>query len=308
MTIARRVRAVAAAVALLAPTSAHAFCRTTTVAVAADFQPGPTRCWDQGKPLYWESACVGFDIQRNASRQFSYEQASKGIADAFGRWSSASCATPNGGSSRASIDFRDLGPVDCAEATYNLSGPNQNVIVFRDDAWPFRGAGNALGITTVSYDPDTGKLYDADMEINTYNVTLSMETPTPSGTYDFASVLTHEAGHFLGLQHSGDQHATMFASYAPTMRNLAQDDVLGICSIYLPDGHRSGIDGQVVASTACDPTPRRGLTNACEEKPKDSCFGSSITGHHETRAGWLTAVAIAGLAVGRRQRARRRSA
>ena len=44
-----------------APSAAHAFCRTTTEAIDPLFESTPDQpCWDQGLPLYWKSACVGY--------------------------------------------------------------------------------------------------------------------------------------------------------------------------------------------------------------------------------------------------------
>ena len=51
---------------------------------------------------------------------------------------------------------------------------------------------------------------------------------------DVESVVTHELGHVLGLSHSDDTLATMFASYRVDggMRTLAVDDKLGVCELY----------------------------------------------------------------------------
>jgi MYXO-CTERM domain-containing protein len=64
------------------------------------------------------------------------------------------------------------------------------------------------------------------------------EPPPPSGypynTYDLQAILTHEAGHFLGLAHSVDTSAIMYAFYSPGSIHLTPDDVAGICTIYPP--------------------------------------------------------------------------
>ncbi len=65
---------------------------------------------------------------------------------------------------------------------------------------------------------------------------------------DVESVLTHEFGHVLGLSHSQDPLATMYASYRGDggQRTLAVDDKLGVCSLYAvsnpPDECTSGRD------------------------------------------------------------------
>lgn len=295
----RRLRVLAAslAVASLTPAEARAFCRSTTVAIAPDFLPSATKCWDQGFALYWRTACVGYGIQRAGSKQIPFEEASAAVARAFGRWPQASCAGVSEGSSSVSIDVRDLGPVDCTEIGYNLSGPNQNVIVFRDDAWTREGTGSTLAVTTVSFNPNTGEILDADMEINTFEQQITLGDPVPADGYDFASIITHESGHFLGLAHSGDPSATMYAQYNPgstAMRNITTDDVRGICDVYPPDGRRAATGGEFVDGTACDPTPRRGFERACAE-PESGC-GKAAVG--ETSPDRLSPLALSAGAVG----------
>jgi len=298
---------------LLVPAGASAFCRTTTISVPADFQPRIDQCWDQGNPLFWRNACVGYSIQRDASHQVSYDDASQAITRAFTRWTSATCPTDGTATSRASIDVRDLGPVDCTIVQYNQDFANQHVIVFRDDNWPHNDVNNTLALTTVTFNPDTGEIYDADMEVNTFQQKVTLNDPVPSDGYDFASIVTHETGHFLGLAHSGDSHATMFAHYNPgstAMRNLTSDDVGGICAVYQPNGVRTIKGGAAVPEDACDPTPRHGFTTQCAPQVKKGCGGSAIaplgTGH--TGASGDAGIAAVGLLLLVVRRARSRSA
>jgi hypothetical protein len=169
-----------------------------------------------------------------------------------------------------SIDVRDFGPVSCDLVQYNEYGPNQHAIIFRDGTWPhMQDTSNELALTTVTYDKDTGEIYDADMEINS-SIPLSTTATVPAGGYDFESIVTHETGHFLGMAHSQDTHATMYAHYTAgddVMRDLTADDVAGICSIYLPNGLRhvakAASASDVLPEEACNATPRHGFTTAC---------------------------------------------
>ena len=75
------VRASASAIAVvvamtLAPSGAHAFCRTRTKAPPPDFVATSDQpCFEGGVPLYWKSACVGFTMQQDGSRQIAFDDA-----------------------------------------------------------------------------------------------------------------------------------------------------------------------------------------------------------------------------------------
>jgi hypothetical protein len=264
-----------------------------TCPLPPDFSPAPGSCVPDGfdaycasldppakaLPVWWRNACVGYDLQQDASAQVPYATASQMVAQAFAKWTSIQCATTDAsggaaGSARVSIDVRDLGPVQCGLVQYNSDQGNQHVIVFRD-VWPHNDANNTLGLTTVTFNPDTGEIYDADMEINA-QVKLAVGDPVPPDGYDFQSVITHESGHFLGLAHSGDDRATMYASYSAGTtfkRILTADDIGGLCSVYLPGGLRAA-DPSVGGATpedACDPTPRHGFSAQCASPQKHGC-------------------------------------
>jgi hypothetical protein len=263
--------------------SAAAFCRTSTCPLPADFSPSAAGCEPTGfaqycaglsppvvpHPVWWRNACQSYDIQQDASKQVSYDVAVQSFATAFAKWTGVACS----GGGHPSIQVENLGAVACNEVNYNDNTKgmgNQHVIIFRDDVWPYpHDLNNTLGLTTITFDPDTGEIYDADMEINS-TVPLAVSDPVPPSGNDFMSIITHESGHFFGMAHSNDSVATMYAHYTPGstyMRNLTADDATGICDVYAPSGDRS-VDtsvsnGGIVAADACDPTPRHGFQSAC---------------------------------------------
>jgi hypothetical protein len=293
---------------VFAPGEAKAFCRTTTDSVPADYDP-VNGCWTEGYVLWWRNACVGYSLQRSASKQVTLVQAEQAIATAFAKWTGTACPADAAGDSRVSIDVRDEGPVDCDQVQYNQDQPNQHVILFRDTVWPYSDSANTLALTTVTFDPDTGELYDADMEINsTPSVPLTVSGPVPPDGYDFASVVTHETGHFLGMAHSGDERATMYAHYfqgTTAMRNLTMDDVEGICTAYPADGTRTTSVGTPVAEAACDPTPRHGFSTQCAA-PEGGCTTLAIGGQAPANQKALFALGVLGCAMAMRRARRRR--
>src|SRR6202042_1897443 len=143
-----------------------------------------------------------------------------------------------------------------------------NTIIFRDEGWPYEDSANAIGYTTLTvYEQSVdghvaGEILGADIEVNSANYTIVADGTPPGGAYDLASILTHESGHFLGMAHSADTSAVMYALYHPQSTVLTPDDVAGICSIYPADGSRTTAAGSV-AATACQPAPTLGFQSEC---------------------------------------------
>jgi hypothetical protein len=132
---------------------------------------------------------------------------------------------------------------------------NQNIVVFRDaapddpvDAWLHTFG--ALAITTVTFESASGRLLDADIEVNDVSFDFTACDPEEAScvvVFDLENTLTHEIGHVIGLDHPpssepGAVEATMFASASEGdvgKRTLASDDEAGACTIY-PAGDVTG--------------------------------------------------------------------
>lgn len=283
--------AFAASLATLVSTApAFAFCRTTTCDPQTECNYDSQGCTTVGLPLTWKSGCVSYSVQRGASpfRNVDYETIHTIAERAFNRWTKVDC---RGGT--PSLSTSNLSPVNCGEPEYNSNNGNANVIMFRDQDWPYAGANATLALTTITFNYETGEIFDADIEVNSFKTPLT--TSTTVVDFDLESIITHEAGHFLGLSHSHIGTATMFVEYERgdlSFRDLAEDDEEGICATYPPD--------RPISSDDC--RPRHGFSSDCAPPPDDGCSIAS-TAPGAVR-GWPCALALVlgiGLGAARRR-------
>lgn len=204
------------------------------------------------------------------------------MSEAFATWEGARCGDEQ---APPSITVSPaFGPAVCGQPQYNPHSGNANLVVFRDDAWPYTSAGHELAATTITFDDD-GVIYDADLEINALGpLTLPMSDDIQAeqiiqfgiipDQHDLLSIMVHEAGHFLGLDHSREENSVMTAELSPgqVRTSLAPDDIAAICELYPPDRE----------TAACDPAPHGGFSAACDETPIDG--GCSLQRHDSASA------------------------
>ena len=162
-------------------------------------------CRDGGVPLHWPLSRVPYGaVMAGSPRQKLTGTDVTRIADlAFGAWKNAPC---DGGT--PSVEGFDDGPLasapdasDCINSD-SCDPFTHDVIVFDDDGWPYDdNTANPLALTTVSYGVKDGRIFEAKTEINSAEYAFTTATSSDAGNdaYDLQSVLTHEAGHFLGL-------------------------------------------------------------------------------------------------------------
>jgi len=97
------------------------------------------------------------------------------------------------------------------------------------DGSSFDGPGNTLA--HAFYPAPCGGSNSGDLHFDESE--LWSQDPADNGIL-LLNVAIHEIGHLLGLSHSQDEAAIMFAFYSPERFNLAQDDIDGIQELYSP--------------------------------------------------------------------------
>jgi len=253
-------------------------------------------CVLTGVPLHWTSSCVLFDVQADGSPKAGIDAgAATDIASrAFSTWLHADC-----GGGGPSLQIGTRGPVACDESRYNDAGKNANVVIFRDEDWPYPDGIDTFGYTFVRFSTKTGEIYDADVEINAERFELATHGGDEGA--DLQSILTHEFGHFLGIAHSEDDDATMRGDWdgvGTDLRTLTEDDASAICETY-PPGRNAG--------TSCE--PRHGFSGECFEPlaaPASPACSSAARVPANSALGWLAAWLA--LAFARRRRGLNRAA
>jgi len=291
--------ALAALVLLVEAQPARAFCLARTCDPADPKQEcelDSDDCPTQGKVLHWTSGCVTFAIQSDGSRKRGLDADDvRSVSErAFRTWLNADC-----GDDGPSMMIGSLGPVVCNESRHNPHGRNANIVMFRDDEWPYPGSIDSYGLTTVRFNRETGEIYDADVELNSADVDIRIDAA--QNGVDLESILAHEFGHFLGLGHAApeDEVSTMRVSWEGQgldLRSLSEDDTAGICAAY-PPGRR--------ASSSC--TPHNGFASECNvpvDELDGGCALSPPTNERHSASG-LVLAALASVLSGARRRTRR---
>jgi hypothetical protein len=243
-----RLLAATIAVASLLAAPAHAFVRTTT---------------SVGAPMYWNRTIMTIlAYTGDPPNDMTPEEiagAAQGAADQWGR----------GALDCTSLELRVVSTAEDS-GTAQLDGVSR--MSFRHEEWckepradadpcydPF-----ALAVTSVFARKVDGEILDADVELNAVTfewADLNRHPDLNATAQDLQNTLTHEFGHFIGLDHTCTlsvaragqtddkglpvptcsraselvRETTMFAAVIPgdmDRRTLAPDDQRGACTVY----------------------------------------------------------------------------
>jgi len=281
--IARRLAAVLAAISVAAPAAAYVR--------SSDDRTGAELFWPMPVVPYHVTDAQPFVTSPSCAAGASGDPTLAAVQAGFAAW----------GQGCANLDLVYAGRI--AEIRTGMGGTAENLVVFRkgwcsqnaaaaadpcmddddvdcggiydcfEDATP--GDRSIVALTSVLYDPDSGRIVDADIEVNGWDGEGSGQSlaPTSSGPphgwyftcakesgwgecarygeagcyfIDLQNTMTHEVGHFIGLAHPCEgasctaalRPLTMFPATSPgdlEKRTLHADDVAGLCAIYPAD-------------------------------------------------------------------------
>jgi hypothetical protein len=294
-----------------APREGRAFVRSTT----------------GNEPFFWKESCVPITIYLNrfpTTSGMATDDIVKSVTAAAHAWSpdAVTCCTDQGtcptGSTVGQLfnPYLEIVPTLAPASTTapSVAWDGRNTVVFRTEMWSKSGQpghaylSDALAVTTVTARSD-GHIVDVDMEVNGFNFGLNqpknwinldpgVSPPPQQGEivqyFDMQNALTHEFGHFIGLDHtcyiaSTDnpeigtdgkprptdnlgqkipdcdsspeivQETVMFNKTGPLQTNkrvLSPDDILAVCTIYDPLKPHDicALDSVVSACSVATPT------------------------------------------------------
>lgn len=252
-----------------------------STAVAAAWVPYRT---GTGEPIYWWSDPLDYYIDTNLPEGFDPDRVEKIFDAAFRAWTEFECHPTS---------VERLGWVDDAPLSTD-DEVNHMVWIHDPDVWTQQWSATMAAVTVIHFDPQTGALEDTDMAFNVSKGFIDNLTCDPDAPYfDLLSVVTHEAGHYFGLDHSDDVAATMnqftFTGDCKK-RTLAQDDQDGFCYLYTleppepppEEGPEAGPEADPERSPEAAPEATRGA-------PDDCAAGSQGGG---LWAAWIAALAL----------------
>jgi MYXO-CTERM domain-containing protein len=196
--------------------------------------PGPANGWEQSKSskgakLFWGDSCLTMYVNERGSGDVPDDSELDEIEASFEAWGGVSCS---------SFLIQFAGMTNLEITGHLKEDPSINMIIFREKKWPY--STRPVAFTAVTYNVNTGEIFDADIEMNGEDYAFTTRPEEESWKIDIQNTITHELGHVLGVDHTNVVEATMFDHAGPgdiNKRTLEEDDIEAVCAIYplVPD-------------------------------------------------------------------------
>ncbi len=235
-------------------------------------------------PLRWYKTHAQIWFDERTPQELDPALAEAEIARSFEEWQWLTCDGTS-----VPFEFEFMGRRACSVGYDDAFGAtNENCVIWVPGKVAWTHGIEVLALTSLTYDTGTGEIVDADLELNDAHFIFSLD---PDGEQaDLANTVVHETGHFLGLDHSHETLATMYAK-APLgetiKRDLEADDIAGYCALYGP----SAPPRKVTAPPTVPASPTQ--TNKGR-----SCFAQAAAA--PTTGAWMGLVLVLGLLAIRR--------
>ncbi len=193
-----------------------------------------------GAPTSWFTQCIPIWLYNQESLTITQVAVEDDLQRALAEWEGVSCTD-------LSFAYQGVTTLDLIGFDPSEGALNQNTVSFVQERSNWLTDPLAVALTTVtSCQNETevcaeGATIDADIEINeAYYVFTASEAEPQERRMDLLSILTHEFGHLIGLDHPPLPEATMYMSSVEgeiKKRDLAPDDEQGVCELF-PLGDR----------------------------------------------------------------------
>jgi hypothetical protein len=229
----------------------------------------------------WRSDVISYEISSSSVSPIPQDEFVTTVVVAFATWEHTSCT-----------DLR----FDHAGSTFAGAAPGdgRNTIQWVTSGWAARGwLADAAAITDVQYARTADgvwEIVEADMYLNADHQRWILAGDGGPDVRDVRSVVTHEAGHMLGLLHpceidgaggaprcsdvSGADVTTMYPIYSAAQWQLSADDEAGECFLYPRSTCDGGACPDPCATVRC-PEGQLCQEGACRSEDAGSCTGNA---------------------------------